>query len=99
MPERDDHQLSAITSDRPRSAHFWLHREQIDRPAVSNLISRSVGGVFSGRSIGVMFSLLTVDTDATSVFGETRPLSIGGECVLLDEVSREIAEFPCSTHV
>lgn len=67
--------------------------------AVSNLISRSVGGVFSGRSKGVMFSLLTVDTDATSVFGETRPLSIGGECVLLDEVSREIAEFPCSTHV
>lgn len=41
--------------------------------AVSNLTSRSVGGLFSGRSIGVIAPLLEVDLDAASNSEGPRP--------------------------
>lgn len=41
--------------------------------AVSSLTSKSVGGLFSGRSIGVIASLLDGDTGLTSISGDDKP--------------------------
>jgi hypothetical protein len=63
--------------------------------AVSSLISRSVGGVFSGLSIGVIFSLLRVETEVTSVPGKTRVVLAGGLDDLLDGKGKHRHRLVC----